>query len=765
MAISSPGVGSGLDVNSIVTQLVAIEKKPLQALATKATTFQTQLSLYGTINSQVYALQTAAEALTKASTWSTQKATSSNVAAVSVTAGSATEASSMSLDVTQLARAQSFTSVPVTAGTTVTSGGDLSIQLGSWSGSTFTGASAAVNVSIAAGDSVTKIASAINKTPDVGVVATRLWDQINQTERLLITSKSTGEAAGFQIVAPGGTDLSKYGFTNATNSVSATSAAGVAGASVSQAYTDAKAAFANYTDAKKLFDDYPAAKAAYDDYPTAKAAYDDYPAAKAAFDIYTTQKQAYDNYPAAKSVHNNYLVSMVGYDAAKVLFQSNYETAASTTYGTYQEALDAWLTTPLGVSAPPLDPFPLGGPPDPGPVRPVDPPVVANPGATRPADPGDTRPADPGAVRPAEPLVVVNNPDSAASAGTLSIQLGTWAGATFKGSSTTMDIGVAVGDTFAQIAAKVNAAFSGSSSGVVATVETSAGEDRLKFSYRGVVGEATGFRITNVGADLSKFALDGKVAVADIGSSQMGLDAKVKVNGVDMAFASNNLVDITPGVTLKLNQVGSADITVEADKDAIQAKIQALADSYSALNKTLADSTKYVAGGKSGVLQGDSTTVGLQSLLRRVISSDSVGSTLSKLSQAGLQQQTDGSLKLIVDVQAAGRVDNLKSAMGDMANLQKLFTTDNSNSATNGFALKLRDLAKGMLSGTVTNKTTTLQGSISRNEKDQERVSARASMVEAQLRRQYSALDAQMAKMTGLSSYVTAQLAQWNKTS
>jgi flagellar hook-associated protein 2 len=764
MAISSPGVGSGLDVNSIVTQLVAIEKKPLQALATKATTFQTQLSLYGTINSQVYALQTTAEALTKDSVWSTQKATSSNATAVSVTAGSATEASSMSLDVTQLARAQSFTSVPVTAGTTVASAGTLSIQLGSWSGSTFTGSNTAVDVSISAGDSVAKIASAINRTADVGVIATRLWDQVNQTERLLITSKSTGEAAGFQIVAPGGTDLSKYGYTNVANTVSATSAAGVEGASVSQTFTDAKAAFATYTDEKKLFDDYPAAKLAYDDYPAAKLAYDDYPAAKLAYDDYIAQKQAYDNYPAAKSVHNNYLVTKVGYDAATGLFKSNYETAASSTYATYQEALDAWLSTPLGVSAPPIDPYPLGSPTDPGAVRPADPAIVANPGSTRPVDPGATRPADPGAARPAEPAVVTN-PNPSASAGTLSIQLGTWAGATFKGSSTTMDIGVAVGDTFAQIAAKVNAAFSGATSGVVATVETSAGEDRLKFSYRGVVGEATGFRIANVGADLAKFALDGKVAVADVGSSQLGQDAKVKVNGVDMAFASNNLVDITPGVTLKLNQVGSADITVEADKDAIQAKIQALADSYSALNKTLSDSTKYVSGGKSGVLQGDSTTVGLQSLLRRVIGSDSVGSTLSKLSQAGLQLQTDGSLKLVVDVQATGRVDNLKSAMGNMANLQKLFTTNNSDSATNGFALKLRDMAKGMLSGTVTNKTTALQGSITRNGKDQERVTGRAAMVETQLRKQYSALDAQMAKMSGLSSYVTAQLAQWNKTS
>ena len=32
MAISSPGLGSGLDVNSIVSQLVALERKPIELL-------------------------------------------------------------------------------------------------------------------------------------------------------------------------------------------------------------------------------------------------------------------------------------------------------------------------------------------------------------------------------------------------------------------------------------------------------------------------------------------------------------------------------------------------------------------------------------------------------------------------------------------------------------------------------------------------------------------------------------------------------------
>jgi len=44
MAISSAGIGSGLDVSSIVSQLMSIEKQPLTQLQTKATGLQTKLS-------------------------------------------------------------------------------------------------------------------------------------------------------------------------------------------------------------------------------------------------------------------------------------------------------------------------------------------------------------------------------------------------------------------------------------------------------------------------------------------------------------------------------------------------------------------------------------------------------------------------------------------------------------------------------------------------------------------------------------------------
>jgi len=45
--ISSPGLGSNLDVKSIVSQLVALEKKPLDALTLQATTVKTKISAFG----------------------------------------------------------------------------------------------------------------------------------------------------------------------------------------------------------------------------------------------------------------------------------------------------------------------------------------------------------------------------------------------------------------------------------------------------------------------------------------------------------------------------------------------------------------------------------------------------------------------------------------------------------------------------------------------------------------------------------------------
>lgn len=356
----------------------------------------------------------------------------------------------------------------------------------------------------------------------------------------------------------------------------------------------------------------------------------------------------------------------------------------------------------------------------------------------------------------------------AGDAGTLSIQLGSWATGTFAaGAAAPVAVNISGTDSMSVIAGKINAA----GAGVTATVINNGTQDQLVLRSN-ATGQASGFQIT-AAADpaspsgatwldslsLTTTANPVNGSAAGMGLSQSGLDSIVSLNGVTVQSATNTLTNIVPGVTLKLNQVttATANITVEQDNAELQKKIQAFADAFSVLNKGLTDVTKYVPGGKSGALQADATTVGLQNVLSSVFGSSSTGSTYARLSEIGLERQTDGSLKV--------NMTKLNAAMKDMPNLEKLFTADNGSATTNGFGLKVGDFAKGLLAatGTISNKTTAIQGAIKRNQEDQDRIDARAARVEAQLRRQYSALDAQMAQMQGLSSYVAAQLAQWNK--
>jgi flagellar hook-associated protein 2 len=194
--ISSPGLASGIDIKSIVSQLVALERAPLQPLQTQASSMQSKLSVYGSIKSMVASLGDAAGKLSTASGWNSVTASSSNSAAVSATAAAGAPATSLSIEVQQLAKAQSSASVAIPVGSAMGSG-KLSIQLGGWSGNTFTpGSGAAVEVTVEAADTLTQIAAKINSAKG-GVSATVLRDASG--ERLLMRSNDTGEEKAFRV--------------------------------------------------------------------------------------------------------------------------------------------------------------------------------------------------------------------------------------------------------------------------------------------------------------------------------------------------------------------------------------------------------------------------------------------------------------------------------------------------------------------------------------------------------------------------------------
>ena len=103
--VSSPGIGSGLDIKSIVTSLVDLEKRPLEGLKLQAATVQTKISAFGQIKAQVSALSDAAGTLNSLTTFNAVTATSSNSAAVAATAIGGTVANNFSIKVDSLAKA------------------------------------------------------------------------------------------------------------------------------------------------------------------------------------------------------------------------------------------------------------------------------------------------------------------------------------------------------------------------------------------------------------------------------------------------------------------------------------------------------------------------------------------------------------------------------------------------------------------------------------------------------------------------------------
>lgn len=353
--------------------------------------------------------------------------------------------------------------------------------------------------------------------------------------------------------------------------------------------------------------------------------------------------------------------------------------------------------------------------------------------------------------------------------GTLTIQLGAWnAGMTSftAGAAPAVPITIAPGeDSLATIASKIN----GANAGVTATVLKDATGERLLLRSKDT-GLEQGFRIQVTDTDgnntdnqgLSRLAYDPENATAGMNSTQAARNAEASINGVAVVSAKNTLVDTIPGVTLNLAQetTSPVEVTLATDTATMKKNISDFVAAFNALNKTLTESTKYDAETKSaGVLQGDSTTVGLKNALRAVVGSSTNGGTFSRLADIGIDLKLGGDMSI--------NPTKLDAALQNPTELKKLFATDNGNAQTNGFGLKLKDFTAGLLadSGVVSTKSNALKTAIDRNAKDQDKVNDRADLMEKRLRAQYTALDMKMGSLSTLNSFITQQVTQWNKNS
>ncbi|MDB5895495.1 MAG: hypothetical protein JWQ88_3026 [Rhodoferax sp.] len=349
--------------------------------------------------------------------------------------------------------------------------------------------------------------------------------------------------------------------------------------------------------------------------------------------------------------------------------------------------------------------------------------------------------------------------------GSLTIQLGTWnAGTTgfTPGLSAPVSITMAPGETsLAAVASRINDA----NAGVTATVLKDASGERLMIRSK-ATGEAAGFQIkasADATAGLANLAFDPGSSTSTTTRPQAGQNAQATINGVSVSSATNTLADTIPGLSIQLSQVTTvgADTLLTASTDTVTMKknIQDFVDAYNAVSTFLGSSTKYDSETKSaGLLQGDATALGLQNTMRAMLGSNTSGGVYSYLSDIGVSLQRGGGLQ--VD---SGKLDK---ALKTPEDVKKLFASDNGNLQSGGLAVKFKSYMTGLLSldGTMNSKADSLTAATKRNSSEQDKVNARAALVEKRLKAQYTALDTRMASLTALSTYVTQQVTTWNNT-
>ena len=131
MPITATGIGSGLDVESIVSQLVLADIQPSeQRLNRNEAKYQSQLSAYGFVKGSLSSLQTAVSSAGSAAQYVGKQAKSSQPSIISVTATSQAEVGEYVVETTALATAQSLASIAFSTTTDEVGLGSLSISLG-----------------------------------------------------------------------------------------------------------------------------------------------------------------------------------------------------------------------------------------------------------------------------------------------------------------------------------------------------------------------------------------------------------------------------------------------------------------------------------------------------------------------------------------------------------------------------------------------------------------------------------------------------------
>jgi flagellar hook-associated protein 2 len=194
--IQANGIGSGLDINGLVTQLITAERAPLQGQITRQqTSVATEISALGALKGSLSAFQSALGQLKTIDAFKIHSAKSSDEEVFVAAANARATAGTYDVEVRQLAQAQQLSSDPFAAGS------DESVGTG-----TLTITVAGVGFSINVGSEnrkLSEIRDAINASADNKAVRATIVNA-QDGAHLVLTAMKSGAANRISIAASGG---------------------------------------------------------------------------------------------------------------------------------------------------------------------------------------------------------------------------------------------------------------------------------------------------------------------------------------------------------------------------------------------------------------------------------------------------------------------------------------------------------------------------------------------------------------------------------
>jgi flagellar hook-associated protein 2 len=205
--LSAAGITSGLDVDSIVSQLMALERRPLNLLQQKKDTIDTRISAYGDLKSSLSTFQDAMQKLSSPEALKIYNATSGNDAVFTASANTSAAASTFGIEVVRLAERHKFSSDEMLDTDTI--GGKnndaLDIQVGSDPANTLT-------IDLSTAKTLSDIKDAINADPNnPGVSASILFGN-NGNRKLVLTADDYGAANALTLSYSGKVKSGDFGF-------------------------------------------------------------------------------------------------------------------------------------------------------------------------------------------------------------------------------------------------------------------------------------------------------------------------------------------------------------------------------------------------------------------------------------------------------------------------------------------------------------------------------------------------------------------------